>query len=207
MARDEAPPFERGATFYNGSVIDPNNLGGFQHEGKIWVFEDLVINAGVGAKPQRTNRPVRCMVVRNVSAGVILPKRLCKLQKSGAFFFGRVDGYSRLDADDNMFPADEFLPVAGVPINDLFWVVIDGPALVLTDLAGAANNVFNTGDPVVAMTAATSGATTAGRVKPQDLTGATAVLGGNVQNRLGFAITARTTGNTNADLLIDVRKW
>jgi hypothetical protein len=85
-------------------------------------------------------------------------------------------------------------------------VVMEGPAVILTDLAGADNNVLNVGTVVVALTGATSGATTAGRVAPQDLTGATALLADQIQNRIGYALTAKTTANTNADVLVDVTK-
>jgi hypothetical protein len=205
MARDDSPPFERGSTWYNGGTIDSNNLGGAQHEGKIWVFEDINVTPGTaGAKPTRSNRPVKCMCVRNVSGIALLPKRLVRLQKSGLFFLGRVDGYTTVTAEQG-WPVDEYLPAAGVPNNDLFWVVIDGPAMCLTDIAAGISVVV--GDIVVALTAATSQATTAGRVVLQDLTGATALLGNEIQNRLGYALSAKTTANTNADILVDIRRW
>lgn len=210
MARNENPPFGRGETFYNGGTIDTNNLGGLNLEGMIWTFEDEDLTPGsVGAKNIRTGRPVRCMCVRNVSAGALLPKRLVTLQTGGTdgrFYTGRVDGYARLTAA-RAYPVDEYLPAAGVPVNDLFWVVIEGPAKVLTDLASGAGSVFNVGDVVVALTAATSGATTAGRVAPQDLTGATANLGNQVMNYVGHALSAATTSNTGADLLVEVGHW
>jgi hypothetical protein len=207
MARDEAPPFGRGETFYNGGTIDSNNLGGVQYEGKTYRFEDLDYSQTGGIKPARTGRYVDCMVVRNVGAAALLPKRLATFQlTAGSPMVGRVDGYSRLTSTP-AFPVDEFLPAAGVPVNDLFYLVINGPATVLTDLAAGANNVFNVGDVLTSLTAATSGATTAGRVKPQDLTGATSLLANEVQNRIGLAMSAKTTSQSNADLLIDVRKW
>jgi hypothetical protein len=210
MARDDPPPFGRGETFYNGATIDPANLGGSQWEGKTWVFEDVDYTPGTaGAKPSRSGRYVKCMAVRNVSGIALLAKRLVTLQTAGTdgrFFLGRVDGYATLTAAQ-AYPVDEFLPAAGVPNNDMFWIVVDGPAKVLTDLAGAATNVFAVGGAIVALTAATSQATTAGRVAPQDLTGATSILGNQIQNKIGYALSARTTGNTNADLLIDVRRW
>ena len=101
---------------------------------------------------------------------------------------------------------DEFLPTAGVPANDLFWIVVEGPTNILSDLAGADNNVVNIGGILVALTAATSQCTTAGRVMPQDITGATSVLANAVQNRIGRALSARTTANTNADILVNVTK-
>lgn len=210
MARTENPPFSRGETFYNGGTIDSNNLGGVQHEGKIWEFEDIDLTPGsVGSKKTRSGREVKCMCVRNVSGINLLPKRCVNLQTGGTdgkFYLGRVDGYSTTTAQ-RAYPIDEFLPSAGVPNNDLFWVVVEGPAKVLTDLAGGANNVVNVGGVVCALTAVTSQSTTAGRVQPQDLSGATTALGNQVQNKIGVSLSAVTTGNTNADLLVEVGKW
>lgn len=205
MARKENPPFPRGQTFYNGGTIDSNNLGGANLEGTVWEFED--IDYSTAPFKQRSGRLVKCMIVRNVAAAALLPKRLVSFKQSaGSPFVGQVDGYTTTTAAEG-YPVDEFLPAAGVPVNDLFYIVIDGPAKVLTDLAGGANNVVNVAGAVVALTAATSGATTAGRVAPQDLTGATALLANQVQNRVGRAMSAVTTSNTNNDLLVDVRKW
>src|SRR5690348_2512841 len=83
MARDEAPPFQRGETFYNGGTIDPNDLGGVNLEGKEFEFED---------DQRGTGHRIRVRVVRNVSAGPILPKRLVTFQ--AANFGRRVDGYA-----------------------------------------------------------------------------------------------------------------
>lgn len=169
------------------------------------MFEDLDYSV-TGPKPARTNRFVRCLVVRNVSGIALLPKRLVTFQQTAGFSTGRVDGYATATAV-NAFPVDEFLPTAGVPNGDLFYIVTEGPASCITDLAGGANNLLPLGTLVVALTAVTSQATTAGRIAPQDLTGATALLGNQIQNRLGYALTAKTTTNTNAGILIDIRKW
>lgn len=207
MAKRENPPFPRGSTWYDGNTIDSNDLGGVNLEGTLWEFEDVDLSA-TGAKSLRTNRPVICMIVRNVAAAALLPKRLVTMKTtSGLTYTGQVDGYADTTAEAPAFPVDEWLPSAGVPVNDLFYVVVEGPAMVLTDIASGANNVHSIGAYVVALTAATSGATTAGRVAPQDLTGATAVLGGQILGALGRALSARTTANTNSDLLIDVRAW
>ena len=206
MAKRENPPFERGATFYNGGTIDTNNLGGENLEGTEWEFEDLDFSAGVGVKNYRTNTLVKCLCVRNKAAISLLPKRLVKCRKTGANLFGHVDGYATVTADAPVFPVDEWLPAAGVVVNDLFYIVVAGAATVLTDLAGGSNNVFSVGDVLVALTAATSGATTAGRVAPQSLTGATAVLGEQIQGRIGRALSAKSTANTNGDLLAMITK-
>ena len=209
MARDDSPPFGRGQTFYDGASIDSNNLGGAQHEGKIWVFEDLDYTNS-GAKPQRSNRPVKCMCVRNVGAAAMLPKRLATLKRSGLNFLGQVDGYGDITAEANAFPIDEWLPAAGVPVNDLFWIVIEGPAMCLTPIGtGEFNGNIANGQNLVALTAATSGATTAGRVACENITGSSAAtdytfLSDQILNRIGQAISARTTGETNSAILINV---
>lgn len=205
------PPFPRGQTWYDGATISTSNYGGLELEGKMWVFEDVPPNifpAGTaGQRQARTNRPVMCMCVRNVSGINLLPMRLVRLQRTaGIPMTGRVDGYTYIDGDEG-YPVDEYLPAAGVPNGDLFWVVVEGPALCLTDLAGGANNSIAVGDILCALTAATSQATTAGRVEEQSLTGATAPLGNQIQNRLGRALSALTTSQTNVGILVDLRKW
>jgi hypothetical protein len=208
MAHTENPPFQRGTTWNDGRTIDSSNLGGPQLEGTEWEFEDIDYSS-VGAKAQRTNRKVRCRIVRNASGIALLPKRVVRFKNTaGNDRVGQVDGYTTTTAADFAGVVDEWLPSAGVPANDLFYIVIEGPTRTLTDIAGDADNVFSVGDVVVALTAATSQATTAGRVGPQDLTGATALLANQVQNRIGTALSAKTTANTNADLLIDMfRRW
>lgn len=211
MARDENPLFSRGRTFYDGNTIDTANYDGIPLEGKEYVFEDVDPRAAAtspGSSPgQRTGRYVRCRIVRNVSGVTLLPKRVVSGQKTAGMFTKRIDGYTTLTAGDRLGVIDEYLPAAGVKNGDLFWLVVEGPALCLTDIAGGAANVINVGDRVVALTAATSQATTAGRVASQDITGATSVLGGQIENMIGRALSARTTANTNTDILVDVGVW
>jgi hypothetical protein len=195
MARDEAPPFERGGTYYRGGAIDASNLGGVNLEGKEWRFEDNAYGTGMF---------VHVRVVRNAAAAALLPKRLVTFQ---ATFFGmRVDGYATTNFAA-AYPVDEFLPTAGVPVGDLFYIVTRGPCLVKNDIASGAGTVINAGDPLVALTAATSGATTAGRVYAGVGTGATTNTGNQLNNIIGYAASAKTTGNTNADVLVVVRQW
>ena len=195
MARNEAPMFPRGSTYYNGGTIDTNNLGGTQHEGKEYVFEDNTYG---------TNLYVTVRIVRNVGAAALLPSRLVTF-KAG-YYGQRVDGYGTTTAQGVAGVVDEFLPSAGVPVNDLFYIVTAGPTKVLTDLAGAGNNVIAQGDTLCALTAATSGATTAGRGYAP-LTGATAATtspANVLQNFFGRAMSAATTANTNTGLLVFV---
>lgn len=192
----QAPPFARGN--YSGS-------GEFAYlEGREFYFEDNSPLSGMAAS--RTGRLIKCRLVRNVAGFALLPKRLVTFSATAGKYGARVDGYCDTTAE-HAYPVDEYLPAAGVPDQCLFYIVVEGPAVVLTDLAGGANNLIALGGNVVGLTGATSGATTSGRVAPIDLTGATALLANQIMNRVGRALTARTTGNTNADILVDVGRW
>lgn len=180
---------------------------GFANQvGSVKCFEDL--DHSLAVPTHRTHHQVECRLVKNSSGIALLPKRLVTF-KAGTNRT-EVDGYATTTAADgkSVVVVDEWLPAAGVPANSYFWVVIEGPTEVLTDLAGGANNLIPEDTVLVALTAATSQATTAGRVAPQDLTGATAPLGNQIQGAFGRAMSAKTTANTNADLLAYVsNRW
>jgi hypothetical protein len=204
MARNENPPFARGETFYNGGTIDANDLGGLNLEGKEWVFEDQNPNADTA----RSNKYVRCRVVRNTAAIALLPKRLVRFERDASNpdeWGRRVDGYAAVTAAE-CYPVDEYLPAAGVPVNDLFYIVVEGPAVILTSLSNMTANI-DSGGWVVSITAATSGATTAGRINTQDDSGGTTPQSLQIMNRIGRALGAVTTAQTNTDVLIEVGKW
>jgi hypothetical protein len=213
MARDENPPFNRGETFFGvGGVVNTVNQDPLQLIGHDWEFEDIIwsLAGTVGAKQLRTQRRVTCRVVKNVSGINLLPSRAVNMQTTGAdgrTFENSVDGYASASGAFVGGIVDEWLPAAGVAPNDFFYIVTKGPTTCLTDLAAGATDVFTVGMIVAALTAATSQATTAGRVYPQDLTGATSVLGLQIQNAIGRALSAATTANTNSLLLVDVRSF
>lgn len=194
MARDETPPFTRGNTFNQGGTIDANNLGGINLEGKEWRFEDTIYGTGQYVY-------VRC--VRNSGTFALRPARLVTFDTS---FYGlRVNGYAATTAAA-AFPVDELLPAAGAPVNDLFYIVVEGPALVLTPLDGGADNVINVGDMLNAITAATTGATTAGRVA-SIVASATTNSGQAINNVIGRAMSAATTANTGVGVVAYIHKW
>jgi hypothetical protein len=214
MSRDENPVFPRGSTFYDGETIDTNDLQGINLEGMEWVFEDVHPTTGV----RRTGRSVRCRCVRNVSGVNLLPKLLATFSITAGLYGQRVVGYSRLTPGTGAlnngaspmaegYPIDEYLPAAGVPTNDLFWIVLEGPAVCVTSVSNGVND-FSVGTWATAQTAAASTfSTTAGRVIAQALTGATAILGEAVQVRIGRALTALTANQTASDILLDIGHW
>jgi len=206
MPSSDDMPFAIGSTFFNGGTTD--STSGVEWEGREFDVLDLDYS-GTLAKPRAFSNSTeikRVRVVRNVcvsgsggtTTGLLLPGFLVsfKLTKYGK----QVDGYTTTTAAEG-FPVDEFVVSTGVPINDLFYITVSGPASVMTSLAANAEDVFSAGSVLVALTAATSGATTAGRVSAQDLTGATALLGNQIQNRVGVACSASTTANTNVTKL------
>lgn len=203
MALYEDPPFERGKTFYDGATIDTNDLPQ-NFEGKEYVFNDIDYSSTTdGLKPNRSHKKVRCRVVRNSSGIALLPKRLVKYDLTAGAQFGRVSGYTTLTAEDWAGVVDEFLPTAGVPANDYFYIVVEGPTEMLMPLSNLASDIA-IGDRLVSITAATSQSTTAGRITAQTMAFTEAVLGNQVQNVIGRALTAKLTSATNDDILVSV---
>lgn len=214
MSRDNVSTPERGMTLYNGQVIDTSNLQYIEYEGQTKIFEDK--NWGDrGVKSDRLNgREVVCRLVRNMSGQTLYGKRLVQLDPTNP---GRVLGYSNTLAGE-AYPVDEFLPAAGVPHGDLFWIVIKGPAVILTPMTGAefqstqitAGQVLVAGTTSAASTAAgTTGS--AGRIGGFNAVAATTAgqftdILNYAVNWIGRAISAATSGNTNTGILVDVKR-
>ncbi len=201
MADVASMPLKLGATLMGKTrTIDSNALPGVHLEGGIRTFRIKTL----ADKTILVNQSdLVVMAVRNVGAAALTPGRL--VTWAAGYVKRRVDGYARTTAVQVAGVVDPYLSSSGVRVNDVFWLVVRGLTYAKTDLAAGANNLLPEGTILVALTAATSGATTSGRVAPQDLTGATAVLGAQIQNRIGQVVTARTTANTNVDVLIDLQ--
>lgn len=215
MSRDNTSTPERGQTWYNGGTIDTNNLAAVHLEGQEKVFEDILWTGSAGVKSDRglaAGRDVRCRLVRNNSGITLLPKKMVRLDPANP---GRVLGYVT-NTGQVGYPVDEFLPASGVPHGDLFWIVVEGPAMTLTPFTGAefggadiATGVILTSITTTAGSTQTGTTSENGRVA-QYLTVAatTAAQWSLVQNVMtnwhGRALSARTTAETNADILMDV---
>lgn len=198
-------PFEFGSTAQTGqTAIDPLSLANL--EGMEWIVRDTGKESD--RDDQGTQRLRRIRLVKNNSGFALLPKRLVAPSNFGKY----VAGYA-LNDSDLAYPTDPYLPAAGVADQDHFYIITGGPALVKSDLAGGAANNFAAGDQLVAVGGATSGATTAGRVKLADFSGGSTsnqtniaiALAKTLRNLVGEAGTARTTNNTDSDVLVDVR--
>jgi hypothetical protein len=205
MSQNVTPLPDRGFTYHGGT---PGAVGkSIVMEGSQVVFRDDVAVTGESAKSIRSNRMTHAVLVRNTSGGVLLPGR--QVTWAAGFRGRRVNGYSTTTAVEVAGVVDDQLPVGGVANNDLFWLLRKGPALVKTPLAGGAGNVFAEGNALIALTAATSGAITAGRPAVFDFTATSTGttngdLGRALANRFGRVMSAMTTGQTDAFMLVDL---
>lgn len=159
------------------------------------------------AKTYRHGGPVRAILLRNSSGATLYGKRLAGCKKTaGLSLVTEVDGYTTTLAQGPVVVIDEGLASTGVAANDLFWGIIGGPVITNTPLSGAAFNATGiaVGDSLIAITGSTTGATTSGRVGGYALANNTDAAGAFAQaaNRIGYALSARTSGETNSDLLI-----
>ena len=207
---NQSAPFARGQTFYQGGTIDTANYAGVELEGRQVVFKDRNVTSGIGAQKLRSGRDVRCICVRNTSAAALLPKRL--VTYASGYYKQRVDGYVTTDYQAVAGVVDDLLPAAGVPVGDLFWLVVEGPCLAKAPLAGAGFGSVSIaqGDELFGLTAATSGATTSGRFTGWNGTFTAAQTTDGTAGKIALrsfarAMSAATSGQTNADILIDVR--
>lgn len=173
------------------------------HVGVEKEFEDLNWNSKV--QTPRSSHPVKCRLVKNSSGIALLPGYTVTF-KAGTKRT-EVDGYLRLAGVIGPAVVDEFLPAAGVPNGNYFWVVTRGPALCVMPASQVGD--IAEGAVLVGLTAAASThSTTAGRVAGQDLTGATAVLGNQIQGALGLAMSAMSSSSTNSNILVFVNnRW
>ena len=188
----------RGQTWETGTASSPKQSK--YREGTLYIYNDTEKQTGVDTP--RSGKQVVMKLVRNVSGVALEAKRIVKY-KSGTSRT-HVDGYCNADHENVAGAVDEFVPTAGVPNNHLFLVAVRGPALIKTSLAGNAQNVISDGDIMTALTAATSQATTAGRVQSFAATSNMTNAVSAAINRIGRALSAKTTANTNADLLVDL---
>lgn len=198
------PPFGRGKTLFEKPASDTTltTADGANVEGMVWEFPDLDYSSTSDKKQRRSNLRVTCRAVRwTGTGGVCGPKDLIVLtgdlssngitavgsNTAGPLGLARSSQLARVGLGSTgtlpakCFPVDEFLPSAGVAANDICWVVIDGPAMVTTGLTELQADL-GVGDPVIAMTGATSAATSTGTTS-----------GGRL-NRLNSAVSTHDDG-------------
>ena len=195
----------RGTGWFNtGAAVAEANWGeSARYEGTLRTFADHTVAATYGPKELRSPGDVVCRLVRNASGITLSPKRLVNW-KAG-YRLKRVDGYTRTTACEVAGVTDEHFPSSGIPDGEMFWLAVKGHTLVKTSrAASAAETAWSAGARLVALTAATSQAVTAGRISPINLTGATENLANQILNNIGKAVSAITSGQTDSDCLVEV---
>jgi hypothetical protein len=180
------PPFSLGQTLGVSSATD-----GTGWVGVVKNFPD--VNPTTGRV--RSNRVKTCVAVRNTSGAALLPKRVVTFDSTtaGLAAFTETKGYSAVTNEERVGVVDEYLPASGVAANDVYWVTVEGPTEVAVALSGSD---IVAGDRLAAITAATSGATTSGRVTKSGVAAATTGAGDNSLGVIGRACSAgATTGS------------
>lgn len=179
------PPFALGQTLGVSSVTD-----GTGWVGVVKQFPD--VNPITGAI--RSNRIKTCVAVRNVATIALAPKRVVAFATAaGLGGLSTVIGYAAVLNAEHVGVVDEFLPTAGVAINDVFWVTVDGPTEVAGLVSGTA---LAAGDRIAAVSAAASTGLTAGRVGPSLLSAASTAAGDAGLGAIGYAMSASSTSAT-----------
>lgn len=218
------PPFKRGTTL-SGKPASYTSLTtdfGAEIEGTVWKFPD--VNPATGAK--RSNRLITCIATRWLGTTPALPRQLLVLDAHKATNVGGATntagplgicrasqaartGWTLAVNPSKCYPADEYLPSAGVAVNDIFWLVIDGLAEV--DSPDTQFTAIAVGSALVALTqttaAATNGTTIAGRAAVVDVAstlGGTTSLLGSLSRVVGMALTACTSQGYRQPILCDV---
>lgn len=194
-ARMDSCPLARGQTDTEGGLTT--------HLGKVFVLPDVPISTSNSATSPRTSHNVKVRVVRNSASFALRPGRAVTF-KAGTNM-QEVDGYATTTGQEVAGIVDERIAAAGVAAGDDFLIVVEGPSLVLNGIAAAASAAIAEGDYLCALTAVTSGATTAGRLQTQDLTGATALLGAQIQMVIGRALSTVTSANTATQVLAFIK--
>lgn len=223
----ELPPFLPGQYMearQTGATTDAH-LVGQEHEGKEFWFLDYNWASTSGIKPLRSNIPRKLRIMRNVSGNSLKGKRLCMngidsaavlgssiygasstytaiQPTTGPLAMSRTGGLVRLE-QYNGYPIDEFLPTAGVPHGALFYVVVSGPATVLTDGADIMAGQW-VGNVATATTAASTD-NTGGKLSTAYALTTTALSLGLHLNVLGRSLSTAISA-ADADVLVNVQK-
>lgn len=189
-------PFELGETL-DGTAEDGTTLINDHWLGQVFEVPAQQLDSSQvrGGKKRLVGRSLKVVALRNVSGTTLYGKRMAQLYDSAGYsLIKEVDGYTIVTGTGNCVLIDPFLDTVGVADDDIFWGVLEGPALVKTQaLAGAGSNIAVGAKLIAGTGAATSGNSTAGGVATT-----TAPL---VTELIATALSARTTANSMTDIL------
>lgn len=163
MQMSSTPPFCLGETMEGVDENDSTKLVNEDHVGKVYIFQDRK-DATSGRQARNTGYQVWAICLRNVSGGILLPKRLAVLDQTNAdMLLKQVTGYAGND-ERLVVAVDEYLHATnGVADDELFWGIIRGkttltspgtaPTLAVGDeVSSAASGFAENGSEAVATT-------------------------------------------------------
>jgi len=165
-------------------------------EGTLLKFKYRGADQGVGADPGGNDFECFYRLCRNESAVTLSGGQLVTW-KSG-YFNKRFDGYSTVDYASCGGVIDPRL--TSVAANDYCLVQVSGPCLCKNGIVADATahiDLFANNTFLLALTAATSQGTGAGRVAQHVVTNAT-----QAANIVGVALSAKTSAQTNNSILV-----
>lgn len=196
----DALPFPIGSTA--GGSLGTTDLSHL--EGREFTIPDLDYSSSTGNwRSGYTGPDTRIVKIVRNSSGVALLPTLAVQYRSG--YNGRqVIGYSSVNAKKPAGFVDEWLPTAGVPAGDLFYIAVSGLVSYRVS-ATAAEAVLVADEYLTTVTAAASTtSTTAGRLTAAITTGATGPLAAQLLNVIGINVSAATTADTNTSRLMRI---
>ena len=208
MGDTGACPIARGNTYYGTSGTIPSSYGtSVALEGRPHVSPDVGPTSTAGVKVRRSQGDVKSILVRNVGAVALLPGQI--VTWAAGYRGTRVEGCARLTAGEVDGVIDDCLPSAGCRVGDICHLIVDGNVLSAT--SRDTNEIAcSAGGIIFAATAATSGATTAGRFAAWNGTFSAAqttdgTAGNILGNKIGRAVSAVTAAETSTAKLIHVQ--
>lgn len=193
MSRELSIPFARGETGYSGDTIESPVTRFAQQLGQVRGFDDWNPNLNV----VNTNLQVVCILLRNLTGGALLPSQAV-LFSATTPSTGTGATVTQTGTQNVFFGiVDEYLPAAGVPNNDVFWLVIKGPTTALmTTVSGA---------KTAGQLAVWASGTDNGKLDFTPTTAATAIIGQNqaTYGQNAFTLGAIANGATSARVILN----
>jgi hypothetical protein len=128
------PQFGRGHTLGGGKAVTFQEYPFKNVVGVEKVFTDVEPRNGLNL----TNRSVRCIALRNRTSATLLPGQLV------AFSVEEAIGLATA-TDLQVGVVDEYLPPSGCKVDDVCWVVVNGPTAITTAATPARGDKLGVG--------------------------------------------------------------
>lgn len=216
-SKADSLPFPIGRTYYQtmptgelardvaAVAAGAGSLKGGEFLGKIFEIEDRNYASTNTVKPLRSNARRKVMAVRNTSGATLHRMRLFTMDINGVLGITDADGYAFAAGVQRAYPSDEFLSASlGIPDDDVFWMVVEGPAKCLSGAAADGTEIISDGEAVIAKAGTSAVHADAGRVVAISQS-ATNLSAASHINLVGYALGATLTTQVDTAILINIR--